>query len=295
MKYNRLSNREIGALPQGTIIHDSKLNEKFIRFLQATPVKYGAMGWKEECNAVERFLLQLGDYWQALFVQQPMDLEEFKEYLQPHSLNEILTILANLDDLCIYNDAPDYAPEEVEEQVQTEEAEPRPITPEQPEPSTAKSSTQPKKKRNRVKPEEFIGTTFSTPSGATLTVTKFEGRSDRGHWVFSFHCSKCSEDKDLWPDGSITSEKRNIMRDIMPCSCSKSPRWSKEQYAILVKRKCEEKGYIFQGFVGAEWNGAYTYIKLYNPSNGVTWESTNINNFLNHSRRKLRAKRQLSH
>ncbi|UZV41179.1 putative homing endonuclease [Vibrio phage vB_VpaM_R16F] len=95
---------------------------------------------------------------------------------------------------------------------------------------------------------------------------------------FILECSVCSEDKKLWPYGSITSVKSRLMEGKVPCGCSKIPKWSQSQYETLVNRKCAERGYQFLGF--GDWKGAYTHIKLHNPKNGNTWRS-DINNFLN--------------
>lgn len=123
---------------------------------------------------------------------------------------------------------------------------------------------------------EFIGTTFPTPKGGVLTVTGVVGK--RGsHAVFTLECSVCSKDKELFLDG-FTSLKGGLVKGRVPCGCAFNPKWSQPQYETLINRKCFERGYEFLGFVG-EWNGAHTYLRLHNLSNGNTWESANINSF----------------
>lgn len=126
---------------------------------------------------------------------------------------------------------------------------------------------------------EFVGEQFPTPKGGFLTVTGVAGKRG-GHAVFSLGCSVCSKDEELFPEGSITSVKGSLIKGSVPCWCAKNPSWTQSQYETLVNRKCAERGYEFLGFVG-EWQGKYTYLKLHNPINGNTWESTSINNFLN--------------
>ncbi|EOW9283502.1 TPA: hypothetical protein PX772_002836 [Vibrio cholerae] len=126
---------------------------------------------------------------------------------------------------------------------------------------------------------EFIGTTFNTDKGSTLTVVDVSHKSG-SNAVFTLTCSICSKDKELFPDGSIKSRKADLEKGAVPCGCSNMPKWSQEQFETLIKRKCSLRGYEFQGFVG-EWKGQKTYLRLYNPINDHTWESTNINSFLN--------------
>lgn len=97
---------------------------------------------------------------------------------------------------------------------------------------------------------------------------------------FILECDICSRDEELWPYGSITSKKGSLERGSVPCGCCKNTRWSQSQYEILVYRKCLQRGYVFEGFVG-EWKGKNTYLRLNNASNGNTWESTTIASFLN--------------
>ena len=100
------------------------------------------------------------------------------------------------------------------------------------------------------------------------------------HRKFILECEVCSKDTELWPYGSITSVKSSLESGRVPCGCSNKPTWSQSQYEILVKRRCLQHGYMFEGFVG-EWKGHNTYLRLHNIRNGNTWGSTNIHNFLN--------------
>ncbi|HAS2514412.1 TPA: hypothetical protein LNG45_003469 [Vibrio cholerae] len=126
---------------------------------------------------------------------------------------------------------------------------------------------------------EFIGEQFHTPKGGTLTVTGVSPIKQGRGALFTVECSVCSADAELWPSGSIIASKGHLIKGVVPCGCTRSPRWTQDQFEILVKRKCEEKGYIFQGFVG-EYKGAFTYLRLHNLQNDNTWETTTITSFL---------------
>ncbi|HAS2751106.1 TPA: hypothetical protein I6X49_002796 [Vibrio cholerae] len=139
--------------------------------------------------------------------------------------------------------------------------------------------------------KEFIGSQFSTPKGGTLTVTSVHPIKQGRAALFTLVCSICSADTELWPRDSIIASKGHLVNGHIPCACTNHVRWTKGQFEILIKRKCEEKGYIFQGFVG-EYKGSLTYIKLHNPSNGVTWQTTKVCSFLYLGTSKPKQKQQ---
>lgn len=125
--------------------------------------------------------------------------------------------------------------------------------------------------------ENFIGSTFPTPSGGTLTVKEsYVNSSNRKRFICE--CSICSEDKELWPYGSINSPKYNLEHNNIPCGCSK-PRWKEWQWDIKVKRYCGEVGYEFLGWA-EEFKGDKTKVKLFNHKTGNTWESTSAGKLL---------------
>lgn len=100
--------------------------------------------------------------------------------------------------------------------------------------------------------------------------------------IYILKCRKCSQDTELFGEGYFRSLKGNLANGYLPCGCSSSPRWSKEQFATLSTRKAKERGYTFLGFVG-EWKMAYTKVKMLCEKHGE-WGSGNINNLLNTGR-----------
>lgn len=105
-----------------------------------------------------------------------------------------------------------------------------------------------------------VGSTFINKVGAIYTVV---GLHKRGHQnkdiYYHLSCSKCSEDKELYPRPFVTI-RSNLMKGAIPCGCSKSYRWDKEQYKVLLERRCKETMNRLKGF--QEWNTYKTRVNL---------------------------------
>lgn len=61
-------------------------------------------------------------------------------------------------------------------------------------------------------------------------------------------CSVCSEDKELFGDGTFETSKESIDKGYKPCGCGHAYRFSEEQYKILIQRKADQLGVQFVGF-----------------------------------------------
>jgi len=122
--------------------------------------------------------------------------------------------------------------------------------------------------------DDFIGRTFTTPKGSTLTVVskipKVKGVSTK----YRIECNVCSKDTELFPD-NITSTKGSLERGVIPCGCSKAVMWSKAQYKIRIKRECIKRKMVFKGFYG-DWKHKRTKLKLFCEIDGNLWTSTTI-------------------
>ena len=116
-------------------------------------------------------------------------------------------------------------------------------------------------------------------SECQLTVVGWSGRNKGGHKLYILKCNKCSQDGELFREGYFRSTKSNLVKGQVPCGCSEIPKWSKEQYTLLCKRKASKLGYTFLGFVG-EWKGAYTKTKMLCEKHGE-WSSGIIHNLIN--------------
>lgn len=106
-----------------------------------------------------------------------------------------------------------------------------------------------------------------------LEVVGWSGRKSRNK-LYIVKCSICSQDPDLFGEGYFRSLKGGLVTGQIPCGCSRSPQWSKEQYTILCTRKAKELGNQFLGFMG-EWRGKKTTVKLLCTKHGE-WFTNNI-------------------
>lgn len=125
-------------------------------------------------------------------------------------------------------------------------------------------------------PDYYTGTVLSTPKGSEITVLGYYIEQDKFKKYY-VTCSFCSKDKELYPNG-FTISKGHLTKGRLPCGCSKSPKWSKEQWVVKIKRECEVRDIRFMGFSG-NFIGADTKLKLKDENNSLYWESTDIKNF----------------
>ena len=107
-----------------------------------------------------------------------------------------------------------------------------------------------------------------------LEVIGWSGRDTRGYKFYILKCDICSRDNELFGEGYFKILRNNLLNGVLPCGCSKSPRWSQEQFYTICSRKASDLGYIFSGFVG-EWEGAHTKVSMLCHTHGV-WETTTI-------------------
>lgn len=125
---------------------------------------------------------------------------------------------------------------------------------------------------------DFSQNTFKTPRGGQLVVTSvYKGKGGVAH--FGLECSICSKDEELYPEGSIRSVKKSLLKGQAPCGCSFNPKWKEWQNNIRVERICKVKGYVFFGWF-KDYKGIHTYLDLYNPRTGNRWKTTTINNLV---------------
>lgn len=125
----------------------------------------------------------------------------------------------------------------------------------------------------KEKDDDFIGKEFITPKGGILTVK--ERYYKNKHIKYICECSICSEDKELFPYGSISSRKESIQKGNIPCGCAKKRKWTEEQNIIRVNRACVNMGYIFHGWFG-EYKGGRTRLDLSNPRNNNRWYTNTV-------------------
>lgn len=85
-----------------------------------------------------------------------------------------------------------------------------------------------------MKVDDFVGKVFSIGEGTTYTVIK--DKDLKGKYTLS--CSVCSLDKELWPDGSIKVKYEKLKVGRVPCGCSVSTNYTKQQDLIRMNRLC---------------------------------------------------------
>ena len=91
-------------------------------------------------------------------------------------------------------------------------------------------------------------------------------------------CNKCGY---VW---NTTSYDKFIMRPSKCPVCSKKYHYTKDEYIKLIKNKCSQLEYEFNGFVNKQIT-KNTKLKLKCKKCGYEWETTTINNFLRNDRK----------
>jgi len=97
--------------------------------------------------------------------------------------------------------------------------------------------------------------------------------------LYIVKCNKCSEDSELFGEGYFKHYKGDLKRGYLPCGCTRSPRWSHDQYIILCKRAASKMGYTFLGFAG-EWKNQQTKVSIVCTKHGE-WGSGRLHAFIN--------------
>jgi len=116
----------------------------------------------------------------------------------------------------------------------------------------------------------------TTPKGSVLTAVSVD-RVVRSRVYYVFECSICSKDVELWPLGSIVTNKYDLAKHV-PCGCSGHPIYSEKQCRVLARRTAEIRGYRFLGWVG-QYASQKTKCRLTCPAHGE-WRSCGLKELL---------------
>lgn len=65
---------------------------------------------------------------------------------------------------------------------------------------------------------------------------------------YLIRCSVCAEDQELFADGTFETSKESLDRGYKPCGCGNAYRYTEVQYKILMQRKSQELGVVFNGW-----------------------------------------------
>lgn len=123
--------------------------------------------------------------------------------------------------------------------------------------------------------DDFIGTKFGPSS--QLEVVGWFGHRIGSNKKYTVECSICKEDAELYGDGRFLIPKSKIEQGRVPCGCSERVVWTKEQYKVLVKRECLDRGYRFITFSG-KFCGKNSKIILETPTGYV--DEVLLSNFM---------------
>lgn len=126
--------------------------------------------------------------------------------------------------------------------------------------------------------DSFIGSRFGADSQVEV-ISWLGYRRLKKDKLYLIKCHKCAEDPELWGDGTFEYTKGHLNEGKLPCGCTKTIYWTKEQYVTRVKRECLERGHEFIGFA-EDYRNNKTKITLKCKKDGNVWSSTQIAGYL---------------
>lgn len=80
-------------------------------------------------------------------------------------------------------------------------------------------------------------------------------------------CSVCEKDPELFDEGYFRTTKAHLRAGRLPCGCSKSPRWNKNQAEIILQREANKDGFKLISQVG-DFEGTRTRYVFCCPVHG---------------------------
>lgn len=112
------------------------------------------------------------------------------------------------------------------------------------------------------------------------------GYIQTGNGVRSYYveCSVCKKDKELWGSGVFIVNLRELRKGrFCGCNCKSTRGFPECHLKTLVERKCEEKGYHLNGYVGRYKGKSNTYLDL-TCTCGHAWNTTSITKLVDSDR-----------
>jgi hypothetical protein len=88
-------------------------------------------------------------------------------------------------------------------------------------------------------------------------------------------CNICKKDSEMFGNGIFSITKNKLLSNKIPCGCSRTPRYTQNQWEILVKRACKEQDYTYIDKLSDRFS-ALTKLHLRNNKNGFEWKTTKI-------------------
>lgn len=124
--------------------------------------------------------------------------------------------------------------------------------------------------------KNFIGSELKTHKGSILIISGIHHITKNKEKVFTVHCSKCSQDLELHPEGSIKTYKSSLLSGSIPCGCSDAARYTQKQYKIIVERWCDDHNMHLIGYGDKKLIGKTKVIRKCNICGEIT-KNTSIN------------------
>lgn len=98
------------------------------------------------------------------------------------------------------------------------------------------------------------GTTFKR------NTSKVDAKGCKSYWDYT--CPVCSNDeyvKEGLCSGVFIARTSDLKRGKRPCRCTKSYRYTKEQWEYRITKECESRGYVFIGWKGKRWGNVFKF------------------------------------
>lgn len=98
-----------------------------------------------------------------------------------------------------------------------------------------------KRKRRKGFKDDMYGFKFTTHKGNVYTFKTVNYISGRTAKIYNLHCNICSKDKVLWPHGSITASKGNVIKNkAISCGCHDKVSYKTFQWEIKINEHCNK-------------------------------------------------------
>jgi len=110
------------------------------------------------------------------------------------------------------------------------------------------------------------------------TYIKYKTKTEK---ALKVQCTKCMQDSELYGDATYIVSAGNFKKGQKPCGCSKSPKRTKEQWEIILKRKAKSNNHEFLGFVDEDINfGQNTKLNMHCNTCQNDWNTASLENYI---------------
>lgn len=116
--------------------------------------------------------------------------------------------------------------------------------------------------------DEFTGLAIEDNPNVVLVGWSGRTRENKGNKRYILRCGVCAQDSELYGEGYFRTSVYNFKRGKYDCGCSVNHIHSEKQNEIIVRRKCEEGGYKFLGWVGDYRSTYHTKIRVWCEDHG---------------------------